>query len=129
METIDLSDDDETFKKTYGRQNYIQYRKLINTREKILKENANINFYHKNSVSLITEAKKFDLIVANLLLNSILKLCRDFYLSLSNGGIIIVSGILENQQQYVISIYRKFKFRLIKRKYFEGWVSIIFKKV
>ncbi len=62
LETIDLSDDDETFKKTYGRQDYIQYRKLINTREKILKENANINFYHKNSVSLITEAKKFDLI-------------------------------------------------------------------
>ena len=62
IDTIDLPDDDVTFRKIYGRQDYNKFKNLNETRDKILKENININFIQKNSVKLIEETKKYDLI-------------------------------------------------------------------
>ena len=62
IDTIDLPDDDVTFRKIYGRQDYNKFKKLNETRDKILKENDNINFIQKNSVKLTDESKKYDLI-------------------------------------------------------------------
>lgn len=62
IDTIDLPDDDVTFRNIYGRQDYSKFEKLNKTRNRILKENININFIQKNSVKLIEEAKKYDLI-------------------------------------------------------------------
>lgn len=62
IDTIDLPDDDVTFRKIYGRQDYNKFKKLNETRDKILKENNNINFIQKNSVKLTEESKKYDLI-------------------------------------------------------------------
>lgn len=62
IDTLDLPDDDVTFRKIYGRQDYNKFKKLNETRDKILKENDNINFIQKNSVKLTEESKKYDLI-------------------------------------------------------------------
>ncbi len=62
IDTIDLPDEDEAFRKTYGRENYNKFIKLNETRDKILKENPNINFIQQNSLKLVEESKKYDLI-------------------------------------------------------------------
>ena len=62
IDTIDLPDDDVTFRKIYGRQDYNKFKNLNEIKDKILKENININFIQKNSVKLIEETKKYDLI-------------------------------------------------------------------
>ncbi len=62
IDTIDLPDDDEIFKNSYGRENIKKLNKLIDTRNNILKKNTSINFSQRNSVSLTAEKKKYDLI-------------------------------------------------------------------
>jgi len=104
--------------------------------EVIFKRNMKINhlygftfirchdFNHK-----ILRRKKYGLIVSNILYNPLKKLCRDFFFRLNKKGYLILSGILNDQSSSIISYYIKFNFRVIKVNKFNGWVSIIFKKV
>ena len=62
IDTIDLPDDDYTFKNTYGRDNSKKLKEEIGIRNRIMNENIKINFIQKNSVKLINEKKKYDLI-------------------------------------------------------------------
>tara|TARA_B100000965_G_C19519548_1_gene725818 strand:+ start:361 stop:1197 length:837 start_codon:yes stop_codon:yes gene_type:complete len=62
IDTIDLPDDDYTFKNTYGRDNSKKLEEIINIRNNIMNANNKINFIQKNSVNLINEEKKYDLI-------------------------------------------------------------------
>ena len=82
------------------------------------------NFNHK-----ILRGRKYGLIVSNILYNPLKKLCKDFFLRLNKKGYLILSGILNDQSSCIISYYSKFNFRVIKVNKFNGWVSIIFKKV
>ena len=82
------------------------------------------NFNHK-----ILRRRKYGLIVSNILYNPLKKLCKDFFLRLNKKGYLILSGILNDQSSSIISYYSKFNFRVIKVNKFNGWVSIIFKKV
>ena len=62
IDTIDLPDDDYTFKNTYGRDNSQKLKEEISIRNSIMNEDNKINFIQKNSVNLINEKKKYDLI-------------------------------------------------------------------
>ena len=62
IDTIDLPDDDYTFKNTYGRDNSKKLKEIINIRNTIMNANNKINFIQKNSVNLLNEKKKYDLI-------------------------------------------------------------------
>ena len=57
IDTIDLPDDDYTFKNTYGRDNSKKLKEEIGIRNRIMNENIKINFIQKNSVKLINEKK------------------------------------------------------------------------
>ena len=72
--------------------------------------------------------KKFTLIVSNILLLPLKKLAKDFKKHLVRGGVLIVSGILQNQKNDIVNCYSKFNLKLVKSTYVEGWVSLIFKK-
>jgi len=72
--------------------------------------------------------KKFSLIISNILLLPLKKLARDFKKHLVNGGVLIVSGILQSQKNDIIYYYSKFNLKLVKSTYIECWVSLIFKK-
>ena len=58
--------------------------------------------------------KKFDLIVANLFLNILKKLCLQFSFRLKEGGYLIVSEILKMQLVELKNFYIKFNFKVIK---------------
>ena len=72
--------------------------------------------------------KKFDLIVSNMLLNFQKELAKSFFLNLENNGILLISGILKNQENEIIIKFSKYKFRLKKKTYMHNWVSLIFIK-
>ncbi len=78
--------------------------------------------------SKIFSGKKFDFIVSNILLNTLKRNAKNFYLHLKKNGILIVSGILRNQKNDLINHFSKFNLKIIKSIYIDEWVSIIFKK-
>ncbi|MAZ07697.1 MAG: hypothetical protein CMM99_04485 [Rickettsiales bacterium] len=104
--------------------------------EDIFKRNMKINHLHgftfvrcNNFNHKIIRNKKYGLIVSNILYTPLKKLCRDFFFRLNKKGYLILSGILISQSSSLISYYFKFNFRVVKINKFNGWVSIIFKKV
>ena len=72
--------------------------------------------------------KKFDLIVSNMLLNFQKEMAKSFFLNLENNGILLISGILKNQENEIIIKFSKYKFRLKKKTYMNNWASLIFIK-
>ena len=60
--TIDLDENDKNFINSYEREILEEKEKHLNLREINLKNLKNVNFYKMNSVKLINEKNKFDLI-------------------------------------------------------------------
>lgn len=60
--TIDLPDNDELFTNSYNRKNKFEYENFIYKRNQILSLSKNICFKKMNSLNLISEDNKFDLI-------------------------------------------------------------------
>jgi len=60
--TIDLEEDDENFKNFYNRQEKDKLRKFVEQRDNILTSLKNVNFRKKNSLELLKENDKYDLI-------------------------------------------------------------------
>ncbi len=60
--TIDLEEDDENFKNFYNRQEKDKLKKFVEQRDNILTSLKNVNFRKKNSLELLKENDKYDLI-------------------------------------------------------------------
>ncbi len=104
--------------------------------ENTLKNNCKLNQINgiifircRDLKSRIFKMNKFDLVVSNLLLNSFKDLGKDLSLILYSGGFLIISGILENQKNSMVSYFSSFNFKLVRFINLRGWVSIMFKKV
>ncbi len=68
------------------------------------------------------------MIFANILLPELKSLIKEFNYILDYNGVLIVSGILINQKNKLINLYRKFKIYPVKISEEEKWVTIIFMK-
>jgi ribosomal protein L11 methyltransferase len=79
--------------------------------------------------SKILEMAPFDLIFANILKGPILKMAGDLSQSCSLDGIIILSGILNEQSNEVLKLYKENKFVLINEISTEGWTTLKMRKV
>ena len=82
------------------------------------------NFFY----SKYFNGKKFDLIVANILLLPLKKNAKAFYDHLIPGGFLILSGILRTQKNDLINHFGKFNLKLVKNIYINEWESLILKK-
>ncbi len=72
--------------------------------------------------------KKFDLIVSNMLCNAQKKIVKDSYKRLKVNGRIIISGIIVEQENEIVSYFNKFNLNLEKKFYSSNWVALIFVK-
>tara|TARA_Y100000739_G_scaffold224691_1_gene229503 strand:+ start:1100 stop:1969 length:870 start_codon:yes stop_codon:yes gene_type:complete len=79
--------------------------------------------------SRIREMMPFDLIFANILKGPILKMAGDLSDSCSSGGVIILSGILDEQSAEVSKLYEEKKFKFINEISIEGWTTLKMRKV
>lgn len=76
-------------------------------------------------------ARRFDIVIANILANPIVLLAPTLVRHLKPGGSIVLSGILERQADAVIAAYRRADagLRLGIFDQEEGWVAIVGKRV
>ena len=93
------------------------------------------NIFSNNNVFEVSPIKKkyikkksYNLIFANILLFELKSLIKEFNYILGYNGVLIVSGILTNQKNCLINLYRRFKIYPVKISEEEKWVTIIFKK-
>lgn len=98
-----------------------------NTIDNLVKNDIkNINVY-RGDVSLITD-KTFDIILANIQLNVILKDINQYQLSLIKGGLLIISGIYKSDLNKIKKECFKYSLKYISFKEKNNWVSVKFKK-
>ncbi|WP_455473773.1 50S ribosomal protein L11 methyltransferase [Bartonella sp. B30(2025)] len=72
----------------------------------------------------IASRAPFDLIVANILANPLIELAQEMVQALQKGGSLILSGILEEQRDYVLEAYVKHGLKHIETYHRQEWVTI-----
>jgi ribosomal protein L11 methyltransferase len=70
----------------------------------------------------------FDLIVANILANPLVKLAPAVRRHLAANGLVILSGLLPEQRARVVSAYRGRGLRLVRDFTRDGWLTLIFER-
>ncbi|MCG8690297.1 MAG: 50S ribosomal protein L11 methyltransferase [Minwuiales bacterium] len=100
----------------------------------VTRENA-----HRNRLALLIHAvradgvghrdlmapARHDLIVANILARPLAKLARPVARSLTPGGVLVLSGLLEGQEAMVRNAYRVQGLRLCGRIALSGWLTLL----
>ena len=67
---------------------------------------------------------KFDIIIANILLNTIVELLPDLKKRMKPKGTLILSGILTSQEKEIRKHLRRIKLRIKKIKKYRGWIIL-----
>ncbi len=73
--------------------------------------------------------KKFDFIVANLLADTLINLASDIASRLNIAGILILSGIIEGQENEIIKVYKSYKINFLERFVDNNWITLVAKKL
>ncbi|SDF56257.1 MULTISPECIES: 50S ribosomal protein L11 methyltransferase [Thalassobaculum] len=68
----------------------------------------------------------FDLVVANILAGPLAEMAPSLKRGLAPGGIAILSGLLNQQERWVIAVHRAQGLRLIRRYRRDGWSALVF---
>lgn len=95
---------------------------LLSTQNNVL----NNNLSTKNILTLLPyelNTTKVDLILANILADPLITLAPTFAELVTKGGIIVLSGFLENQVEAVFEAYKPW-FQLLETKNIDGWVRL-----
>ena len=71
---------------------------------------------------------QFDVILANITRNVILDNFSSFVDHLATGGILLLSGLLEDDETYVVEAASRNKLELLNRMQREKWICVKFKK-
>ena len=85
-----------------------------------------IKSFGMNNINL--KKKKFDLIVANLLLNEHKSIITNVCKHIKRRGFYFISGILDSQINYFIVLLRCFNLRLYDSMKLNGWACLVFRK-
>ena len=85
-----------------------------------------IKSFGMNNIQL--KKKKFDLIVANLLLNEHKGIITNVCKHIKRRGFYFISGILDSQINYFIVLLRFFNLRLYDSMKLNGWACLVFRK-
>ncbi|MGB6128307.1 MAG: 50S ribosomal protein L11 methyltransferase [Psychrilyobacter sp.] len=96
----------------------------------VAKENLELNKVDMNSIKLfkgdlvkVVEEKKFDVVVANILADVILLLLNDMSTVVKKGGIMILSGIIEDKADEIKRRIISLGYEVISEKKDKEWVS------
>ena len=76
----------------------------------------------------LTGAGPFDLIFANILKGPLIMLAPDMAENLQTGGYMILSGILNEQADEIISVYAKSGINMVQRDEIGEWTSLTLRK-
>lgn len=103
----------------------------------VAEENAGINHVKENIIckvsdgycaSILENYTPFDLIVSNILANPLISFAHSLASNLKNGGIAIISGFLDYQEEQVLNAHKAVHLTPIKTINNNGWITAILKK-
>ena len=100
-------------------ENAIENCKLNNVEEKIDVRNCEL---------AQVEEKDFSVIISNIQKNVLKDLAKDFKNRIKEKGILILSGLLENDKKEIIDFYSNYGYNLLESKQLEEWISLVFQK-
>ena len=73
-------------------------------------------------------ARRYDLIVSNILARPLAKLAKDLGRHLLPGGWAVLSGLLESDGNWVLAAHRNHGMRLVERIHVDGWLTLMLRK-
>ena len=77
---------------------------------------------------VLRDKSPFDLVFANILKGPLIGLAPDMSDSVSKGGYVILSGILDEQAEEVIDVYLRNGFNVVERRMIVEWTTLVLKK-
>jgi ribosomal protein L11 methyltransferase len=92
-------------------------------------ENCKLNFVEKEvdvrlgEIKNITE-NNFDLITANIQKNILLNIAEEIQKRLKPGGLLILSGLLFNDEEDIVKKYSSLNFEMIEKKILDEWIAL-----
>ena len=100
---------------------------IENARENIITNNVEDSIEIKFSELSDIKEKNFDIIAANIERNILLDIAEQVKLHLKKNGILILSGLLEEDEEIISKKYNSLGFSLLEKNKMDEWISIIFK--
>jgi ribosomal protein L11 methyltransferase len=93
------------------------------------KENCGLNLVDKEVNVKLGEVKdipenNFDLITANIQKNILLDIAEEIKNKLNRGGLLILSGLLFNDEQDIVKKYSSMNFELVEKKSLDEWIAL-----
>ncbi len=79
--------------------------------------------------ALVQDHAPYDVILANILPNPLIEMSADAAMSLANDGIIILSGLLEDQQDKVIAAHEAQGLTLKDSMVHNGWACLVMSRI
>jgi ribosomal protein L11 methyltransferase len=76
----------------------------------------------------IAKLAPFDLVFANILKGPLIDLAPDMAQSISKGGTAILSGLLIEQAEEIVSVYKTNGFELVRRRDIGEWTALRLRK-
>jgi ribosomal protein L11 methyltransferase len=98
------------------------------------KENASLNNVQEHLDVRLGEIKEikevdFDLVLANIQKNVLIPIAKDIAFRTKVNGVIILSGLLINDEKSIVNEYTKYNFSLVDKSIMDEWIALVFKKI
>ena len=95
-------------------------------------ENCALNGVEEKIKIVLGEIKdihesEFDLITANIQKNILILIAEEIKLKMNKKGMVILSGLLMNDEEDIVQAYMKFGFELVEKKQMDEWISLVMK--
>jgi ribosomal protein L11 methyltransferase len=74
------------------------------------------------------EGEHYDLVLANIIARILTELCTSIVGRVKPGGLLVLSGIIEDREASTREAYERFPLDLVSRRQEEDWVSLVYRK-
>ena len=108
--------DDESIRVT---EDNVKYNNIKNIKSK------QSNGYDSD---FVRDNGKYEFVFANILAEPLINMAGDLYKNLKIGGYVVLSGLLNRQEEWVIEEHKKQGLELVKIFQVDGWSAILMKK-
>lgn len=71
---------------------------------------------------------QYDLVLANIIARILIELNEGIFARVKSGGILVLSGIIENREEETRAIYERYPLDFIERRQEEDWVSVAYRR-
>ena len=100
---------------------------IISSKENLKRSNLNVDNLIEGSIEILDNELKFDVILANISSNIIMKYSNEMKRKLNQNGILIASGILSKNIQETLEKLQNAGFKLISQTVEEEWECLVLK--